>query len=249
MRFGFHHKGFCDIIDDPKRAKKKNIIAPRRSAKSVFFVEANITHKVYYKSLSDRIGEFADQYILVVSRGKRLAMRRIAAVRKILESNFPHLVDKTRVWGKEEYETANDTLILALSRGGALRGETFNTWRLTLIICDDVDDRESLRNPQRVEDDWEWFNNDLLPAGDEDYTNVFVCDTIKGTEAISNKLQKSTEWDTHFWRAIPEPAGLIHPKHETVWEDYRRIYKNLMQPPEIRRDTRRTFFSNNTKSK
>lgn len=239
--FGVHHGAFCGLIDDPTRCRKENIIAPRRAAKSCFFIEGHLCHKLFYKSTAERVGEFPEQYIMVISRVERLAVRRITITRKLIETKFPHLVNRGS-WGKKEWESSNGTLVLAIARAGAVRGETHNTWRITLFLCDDVDDRESLRNPQRVEDDWDWFNNDLLPAGDESYTNAYVVDTIKGSEAISNKLRRSTEWNTHYYQAISQPASLVHPTHEQLWQDYKNIYTDLMKPPEVRKEAADRFF-------
>ena len=85
-------------------------------------------------------------------------------------------------------------------------------------------------NPNTVKKDMIWWNSDLMECGDDD-TNFINVDTVKSSDAISMNLKASPIWNTIFVRAIEEPAKLIHPTHEHLWNEYRKIFVDKSMEP------------------
>ncbi len=220
-RFGKHHDKFFNAIPFGARGKKVNIIAPRGSAKSTILAVIYPLHCIVYKELYESIGVTSDRFILIVSRNYSTAADRVQDIRYYIEQKFPEL--KGKCWGMDGTETANGVRLMAQGRGGKIRGALYKGWRPSLVVADDIDDFEALMNPNIVIKDSRWWNSDLMQCGD-DYTNFINVDTVKSSDAISMQLKASASWETIFIRAIEEPATLIHPTYENLWEDFRKIF-------------------------
>ena len=219
--FGDQHIKFFNAIPRGARGKKVNVIAPRGSAKSTLLAVIYPLHCIVYKEIYELLGMTSDHYIRIVSRNYSTAADRVQDIRDNIETKFPHL--KGKRWGVRRTETANGVLLLPQGRGGKIRGALYKGWRPTLVVADDTDDIEALMNPNTVIKDSRWWNSDLMECGD-DYTNFINVDTVKSSDAISMNLKASPSWATIFIRAIEKPASLIHPTHENLWNDYRKIF-------------------------
>ena len=229
--FGKHHDKFFNAIPTGKRGKKVNIIAPRGSAKSTILAVIYPLHCIVYKEIYESIGTTSDPFILIVSRNYATAADRVRDIRANIEQKFPRLKGKN--WSIDRTETSNGVRLMAQGRGGKIRGALYKGWRPTLVVADDIDDFEALMNPNTVIKDSRWWNSDLMQCGDY-YTNFINVDTVKSSDAISMNLKASPSWDTIFIRAIEEPATLIHPTHENLWEDYRKIFVDKSMDPSLK---------------
>jgi hypothetical protein len=136
-------------------------------------------------------------------------------------------------WGEMRSITANDILLVPQSRGGKVRGSLYKGFRPTLVLPDDLDDIDSIRNPNTLQKDEDWFNSDLMECGDAD-TNFICVDTVKGERAIANQLRYRPAWRNIFIQAIPTPNQLVHPDAEHLWQAYRKIYTNTALEPQER---------------
>ena len=131
-----------------KSGHKKNIIAPRGSAKSTCMAVIYPLHRICYKSYDQMIGYQPDHFILILSRTYRMAVDRIKAIKYELETNetlqtaFGNLVGKT--WGEKEIVTKKPDLPESHRAGRSNRGALFRNFRPSLIISDDLDDPETV---------------------------------------------------------------------------------------------------------
>ena len=234
LPFGVHHKAFFEAIPRGERGQRVNILAPRGSGKSTVITVFYPLHCIYYKYLYDEFGMKSEKYILILSRSYGNAMDRIKDIKSEIEMrvSLQHLKgDDT--WGEMRSITANDILIVPQSRGGKVRGSLYKGFRPTLVLPDDLDDIDSIRNPNTLQKDEDWFNSDLMECGDAD-TNFICVDTVKGERAIANQLRYRPAWRNIFIQAIPTPDQLVHPDAEHLWQAYRKIYANTALEPQER---------------
>ena len=104
----------------------------------------------------------------------------------------------------------------------------FGAERPDLIISDDLDDPETVRNPAVREKDQLWFDSDFIRAGRPDgKTNFINIDTVKHAESTANLLRQRSGWNTLFFRAIEHPADLWHPTAEQLWREWEKLYTNM----------------------
>ena len=243
LPFGVHHKAFFEAIPRGDRGQKVNILAPRGSGKSTVITVFYPLHCIYYKYLYDEFGMKSEKYILILSRSYGNAMDRIKDIKSEIEirPSLQHLKgDDT--WGEMRSITANDILLVPQSRGGKVRGSLYKGFRPTLVLPDDLDDIDSIRNPNTLQKDEDWFNADLMECGDAD-TNFICVDTVKGERAIANQLRYRPAWRNIFIQAIPHPDQLVHPDAEQLWQEYRKIYANTALEPQERSSQMEVFYT------
>ena len=185
-----------------------------------------------------------DNYILILSRTYDNAIDRINDIREAIESKeaFQHLKGDT--WAERRSITSNGVLLVPQSRGGKVRGSLFRGYRPSLVIMDDLDDRDAIRNPKRLEKDMDWWESDLMQCGDE-YTNFICVDTVKAVKAIAYGLRNKPGWTTYNFKAIEYPPELKHPTNEHLWKDYQKIVCDLAVDPLVRQEKIDEFYEAN----
>ncbi len=77
---------------------------------------------------------------------------------------------------------------------GPIRGERFGAWRPDLIIVDDLEDDELVKNPDRRRDLQDKFDEAVLPACDFQTGQVIVIGTILHDDALMKKLVSKGEY-------------------------------------------------------
>ena len=247
LPFGKHHKAFFEAIPRGERGQKVNILAPRGSGKSTVITVFYPLHCIYYKSFYEEFDMKSEKYILILSRSYGNAIDRIKDIKSEIEMrpSFVHLKGD-EVWGERRSITSNDILLVPQSRGGKVRGSLYKGFRPTLVLPDDLDDIDSIRNPNTLQKDEDWFNSDLMECGDAD-TNFVCVDTVKGERAIANQLRYRPAWRNIFIQAIPNPEQLAHPDVEHLWQEYRKIYANTALEPQERVEQMEGFYTEHEK--
>ena len=247
LPFGVHHKAFFEAIPRGERGQKVNILAPRGSGKSTVITVFYPLHCIYYQYLYEEFGMKSEKYILILSRSYGNAMDRIKDIKSEVEirPSLSHLMGND-TWGEKRSITSNDILLVPQSRGGKVRGSLYKGFRPTLVLPDDLDDIESIRNPNTLQKDEDWFNSDLMECGDAD-TNFVCVDTVKGERAIANQLRYRPAWRNIFIQAIPNPDQLVHPDAEQLWQEYRKIYANTALEPQERSAQMEVFYTEHEK--
>ena len=230
--FAPHHISMFDSLQRGDTGKKINILSPRGSAKSTCMARVYPLHRICYKHYDELMGYPPDTYILILSKSHRMAVDHVKAIKFELEINekirraFGDFTGKT--WGEKEIVTSNAVCIKSVGRGGQVRGSLFRNYRPSLIISDDLDDPETVNNPDVRKKDQLWFDTDLLAAGSIDGTTNFInIDTVKHEEATASLLRQRAGWQTLFFQAIEHPQALWHPDHESLWKEWERIYTNM----------------------
>ena len=224
-KFGEHHQQILDIFQPGDTGKHINIIAPRGSAKSTCMAIILPLHCIFYKSLYTEPHHF----IIIVSRSHTMSKSRVQDIKRKIEidARFQHLKGEIN-WGEERIITSNNTLIVPKGRGGQIRGSLFGAARPDLIISDDLDDPETVMNPEVRQKDQIWFDTDFIRAGSPNgKTNFINVDTIKHEEATTALLRNRTGWQSLFFQAIKHPADLWHPTQEEKWREWEKIYTDM----------------------
>ena len=247
MPCGPHAEPILNCIKTGDRGQRINIIAPRSSSKSTYLATIYVMHCIYYKEEYERRGMKSDSFIIIVSDSEDLAISRVQDIRYKIEEdpNFQHLKG-TDNWRTTQIDTANDVRVIPKGRHGQIRGQVKQQIRPSLIILDDVEDKEEVHNPDIRKRNWEWFTDDVLKAGAPDgSTNFIVIETVKHEEAITKKLATRTRWKNQFYSAIMSPKEVRHPEHEDLWEQWERIYTDLTIPDNEREAKAQAYYEDN----
>ena len=222
-RFGKHHEPIFNCIPRGERGHRINILAPRGSAKTTAIARNYVLHCLYFKEAYDMVGK-CDNFIVLVSETMTASQSRLKDLHRIVASNFYFgWLKGDETWGTSDMVTSNETRMIPRGREGQIRGELFKQWRPSLFALDDIDNAESVKNPDMREKNLLWFDSDLSYAGDDD-SNYVLIETLKHEEAIAARLRKRPGWKTLFFRAIEHPQDLRHPTAEHLWEEWEGLY-------------------------
>ena len=234
--FGRHHLDFFETVPHGTRGEKNNILAPRGSAKSTTMSVILPLHRICYVAYDEAMGYAPERFIIIVSKSYQMAESRVKSIQAELENNeklrnhFGNLVGKKH-WGVKSLVTANGVQLEPKGRGGQIRGSLSREHRPTLIISDDLDDAEKVLNPDVRKKDQDWFDTDLMRAGNLDgSTNFINIDTIKHDEATASLLRNRPGWTTKLYRAIEHPVDIWHPTAEPLWKEWEKLFTNMSVP-------------------
>ena len=246
--FGKHHDSMFESIPRGDRGRHVNVLAPRGSSKSTCMAVIYPLHCVFYKEFYEAVGMTPDHYIMVISKSETMAVQRVRDIMRKCEwdARFRFLRDGSPLWGAKGLEMSNGVLVRPVGRGGQVRGSLYGSHRPSLIITDDLDDPETVTNPDVRSKDQLWFDTDLLRAGSLDgNTNFLNIDTVKHEESVANLLRNRTGWRNKFYQAIEHPADLWHPTSEHLWKDWAARYTDMSVSDEERERSAETFFLQN----
>lgn len=247
-KFGKHHDPLFRAIGRGEVGKQVNVLAPRGSAKSTCMAVIYPLHCVFFKWAYEKLGmRFPSNFIIIVSKSFTMAKSRIADIKRKIEmdTRFQQFKGES-TWGERALITSNNIMLVPKSRGGQIRGSLFGAERPDLIISDDLDDPETVRNPAVREKDQLWFDSDFIRAGRPDgKTNFINIDTVKHAESTANLLRQRSGWDTKFFQAIEYPAALWHPIAEHLWREWEKLYTDMDVEETERHAQAEAFYAEN----
>ena len=115
-------------------------------------------------------------------------------------------------WTNEHIDCTNGVSLVARGSGAQVRGLLIRGWRPDDVVCDDVENREDVKNPELRRKLREWLYNDVMPAMDALNPNATL--TVLGTLLHREALLKTIELDPRF-TTITFAARM--PSGELLW--------------------------------
>ena len=180
----FHYK----IIDCSLTHRFLGIAAPRESSKSTLVSFLYATHQICFRKR---------RFIVVVSNTYSKAAETLSNIKKefrdnaALKQDYPITItrdsegDSIFRWG-DGFETR--VLCKGAEQIGSIRGEKFGAFRPDLIIGDDIEDDEMVRNPDRRRDLKDLIDEALIPAGDRELCQYIFIGTILHDDSFMCKI-------------------------------------------------------------
>lgn len=206
-----------------KKALKYAIAAPRGNAKSSIISNIFPIWCICYNK---------KKFILLISNTVSLSEEFLTDIKLELETNegllrdFPGVCGKGPRWRSNEIITKNDVKLLALGVGSQIRGRKWGIYRPGLVLCDDVDDEESIKSVDTmkyVKDTW--FDKDVLYASGNknNETDFIVLGSILGPNALLNHLLNSDTYPDWQSRKF---ASVIKFSTSELWNEWKELYNN-----------------------
>lgn len=194
MLFCRHHfripspRFHLDILQETEHNKFVAIASPRESSKSTLIAFNKVAHSICFKK---------KRFILIVSNTHKKACGSLDSVKKEIKENekirttFQIEVIKDAEGDsvfrhKDGFETR--ILCKGAEQIGAVRGEKFGAYRPDLIIVDDVEDDEMVKNPERRQSLRELYDEALVPAGEKGLVEIIVIGTVLHDDSLLARL-------------------------------------------------------------
>lgn len=209
-----------------ERGLRMAVAAPRSHAKSTLITLAFALWCVVYER---------EPFIVIVSDTASQAQDHLAHLKQELESNerlaedFPHLCGSSRgvKWKKDDLITRatdarpNGMRVLAMGAGQKIRGRRNRSDRPSLIIVDDLENTDDVRNPELRAQLADWFFGTLMRAGSVDASTLVVGTVLHHDSLLSRLLDRSKTagWIRKSYRAIVSWAD-----RGDLWETWESIY-------------------------
>lgn len=130
---------------------------------------------------------------LLVSKNNDNATRLLDSYMATLEANQRLINDygiqeRPGKWTHGEFTTRDKSTFRAVGAGQNPRGAKNEELRVNVLIFDDVDDDEVCRNPERLQQVWEWIQEAVIPTVDISRPYyIFVDNNIIAKDSIAVK--------------------------------------------------------------
>ena len=177
------------IIKDCAINLNTAIKAPRGSAKSTLTVFLDTIHGICLKK---------ERFVVIVQNTYAKAAGSLNNIKyefrynKKLIEDFGINMGVKDAEGDTIFSHADGFMCRVLCKGadqlGSIRGERFGAYRPTLIIVDDIEDDEMVKNPERRDELEKQFNEVLNYAGEAGETRIVVDGTILHDDSLLAKL-------------------------------------------------------------
>lgn len=173
---------------EAEREKALAVQAPRGSAKSTVLTFLKVIRDICFKRKN---------FIVIVQNTYAKAAASLETIKEEVRNNgrlkkdFPLIIDKDAEGDSVFRYPGPGWKCRVLCKGadqiGSIRGEKFGHSRPDLIVIDDLEDDEMVRNPDRRKELEQVFNDVLKYAGDVD-TQIIVVGTMLHDDCLIAKL-------------------------------------------------------------
>lgn len=167
------------------------------------------------------LGAQQKKCVVIVSKTQAQAKSHFLNIRNQLENNEllvgdmgPFKSDENE-WGMHGLELPLlGAKILSVSREQSLRGIRYNEHRPDLIICDDVEDTDSITSGTERETAYHWFMSEVVPAGSDD-AKIIVLGNLLHKDCLLMKLRDYCAQDPQvgIFKAYP----IIDSRGKNLW--------------------------------
>ncbi len=212
----FHHELIDDLDTRPDPADPSDVLvptaiaAPREFAKSTITSFGYVIHQVCHKlrnfiiigsDTEDLAGDLTGYLLLELAMNQRL------------RQDFGELAQPD--WSVYDFVTQNDVRIKARGRGQRIRGLKHKQFRPDLVILDDLENDQNVKNPRIVKDLLKWIKETVYP-GIAATGNLFIIGTILAKRSALNIIIRGDEepynhWIRRIYRSIQEDGTSLWP--------------------------------------
>ncbi len=231
--FSTLHNQIFDLIESGK--KKIAIAAPRGLGKT------SIARSIAMKGILFRDTNF----VVYLSNSATLAEMQTENIKRTLLSNqtirrffgsikVSDVGEMDDTFSKLAWVAFGNTLVLPRGSGQQIRGLNWANYRPQLIIVDDLEDKEEIRNEEIRKKQKEWFFSDVMKTGDmygEEPVVIYI-DTIKHEDSLLQTLLDAPEWSSIRLSICDESYNTYDPNYMTTEQIKQEVeehrQKNLM---------------------
>lgn len=192
--------------------------APRGNAKSTWTTFGLVLWVTAYRKR---------RYPMIVSETGPQAQSFLSFIKAELETNerlaqdFPELVGEGPVWRADWIITRNGIKVHAAGAGQKLRGFRHGSRRPDLVICDDLENDESVESADQRKKLEKWFFKALMKIGNKATVYILI-GTILHAESLLQQLLDKPGWKGQKFKAVMRWAD-----NKKLWESWEKIFADI----------------------
>lgn len=185
----FHSEMFA--LTEDTQLNLSVLVAFRGSAKSTIM---SLSYPIWAI-----VGKQQRKFILILSQTQTQAKLHMANIKRELESNdllkadigpFEEISDE---WGSNSIVISKyGARITIASTEQSIRGLRHGEYRPDLVICDDVEDLNSVKTREGRDKTFQWLVGEVLPIGDQG-TKIIIVGNLLHEDSLLMRLRKGIE--------------------------------------------------------
>lgn len=147
------------------------------------------------------LGRLQKKFVLIASQTQYQARVHLTNIKRELEGNdllsndLGPFVEQHEEWGSTSlFIPKYNARITAISTEQSVRGIRHGQYRPDLIICDDVEDMNSVKTREGRNKTFDWFTGEIIPTGDT-YTKRIVVGNLLHEDSLLMRLKERIEAD------------------------------------------------------
>jgi predicted phage terminase large subunit-like protein len=158
-------------------------------------------------------------YLVIIGRNEDRAKELLMDLQVEFEANPKILADfgEQKIYGSWEdgnFKTKSGFIGKALGMGQSVRGLRVKDQRPTLCVCDDLEEKDLVKNPKRQHEIAEWIERAVLPTMDGAYERLLYANNRFAPHMVQTILQdKHPKWYVHRVNAY-DPVT-----YEPTWKE------------------------------
>ena len=214
------HGWFYDNVPgliDAADGKLMNLSAPRGEAKSTLGTQL----LTLWCLVTER-----KHFIPIVMDSWDQAATMLEAVKTELTDNprlamdFPDATGAGRVWNAGVILTANNRKVQAFGSGKKMRGLRHGPHRPDLVLLDDIENDENVRQLAQRKKLEDWVSKTVLNLGPPDGTmDVLYLNTILHHDSVANRYHAKPRWVRRKFKAVTR-----WPDRMDLWEQWEELF-------------------------
>lgn len=207
-----------EIVASPK-SESDAIAAPRGEAKSTLVSQLFVLWCII---------RGIKHYPVIIMDSIDQAYPMLEAIKSELEFNprlmtdYPEVCGGGRVWQMGTIVTRNDIKVQVAGSGKKLRGLRHGPYRPDLVVLDDIENDEQVRNPEQRDKLDAWLKKTVLPLGGAGAKfDVVYIGTILHYDSVLSRTLKNPMWRTARFKALVQwPANMA------MWDKWEELLRN-----------------------
>ena len=175
-----------------------------------------------------------ENYILICSATQEMARDKTKDIRDVFDTHQRmrevYGPQETADWRQAYFETVSGCIYRAFTPRTAIRGILRKNRRVSKLLPDDAEDRETVLTELRRQRFLDWWNMDVVRLGDE-RTNIDAIGTILHPESLLASLLKNPGYEKHFYQSVISFADT--PEAWELWRQWRLMVLDLDNPQRL----------------
>lgn len=185
----FHHEMFS--VTEDSTLKLAVLVAFRGSGKSTLM---SLSYPIWAIT-----GCQQKKFVLIVSQTQTQARLHLSNIKRELESNellkndIGPFQEISEEWGATSIVLSNfDARIAIASTEQSIRGMRHGQYRPDLVICDDVEDLNSVKTREGRDKTFQWLTGEVFPIGDKT-TKIVIIGNLLHEDCLLMRLKSAIE--------------------------------------------------------
>jgi len=226
--FNEFHRDFAQktaAVGRPSRKKRglRLVFAAPRGVGKSSLIKALVIKAVVYE---------AKRFVVIISDSVEQASEILEAVKLELEENprlrsdFEKATGMGKPWSRGQAVTLRGTKIKIYGQGKRIRGASHGIHRPDLVIVDDLENDEQVRNPAQRDKLETWFWKSVLPLGPPDQSHdLLVLGTLLHYDSLLARVLKHPAFESRKYQALPQMPGRMD-----LWESFEALFWSRGKP-------------------